>query len=207
VHRTLVPAPLQSTACTAPCFLHWDGGALLPLQRWCLFGIGGLAGRPYTDPMKPATLLAVLVPLLFGGCGEKESVAEVKPVNPNLKYEAEGDAVTITECNESATGELVIPATIGGNPVTSIGHGAFIGCPRLTSITIPDGVSSIGIAAFYHCRSLTAVTFLGNAPLGNAPKAGDVFNDATSTIYRKPEAKGWGKTWGGRPVKLISEKP
>ena len=50
------------------------------MQRWCLFGIGGLADRPYTDPMKPATLLAVLVPLLFGGCGEKESVAEVRAV-------------------------------------------------------------------------------------------------------------------------------
>ncbi len=29
----------------------------------------------------------------------------------------------------------------------------------------------------------------------------------TPTIYRKPEAKGWGETWDGRPVKLISEKP
>ena len=50
---------------------------------------------------------------------------------------------------------------------------------------------------------LTAVTFLGDAP-----KAGEeVFTKAPSTIYRKPEAKGWGETWGGRPVKLISEKP
>jgi len=30
---------------------------------------------------------------------------------------------------------------------------------------------------------------------------------APPTIYRKPDAKGWGDTWGGRPVKLISEKP
>ncbi|MDB4737780.1 hypothetical protein OAF75_02970 [Verrucomicrobiales bacterium] len=30
---------------------------------------------------------------------------------------------------------------------------------------------------------------------------------APLTIYRKPEAKGWGDTFGGRPVKLISEKP
>jgi len=44
--------------------------------------------------------------------------------------------------------------------------------------------------------------------LGNAPKAGIfVFEGATPTIYRKPEAKGWGETWGKRPVKLISEKP
>ena len=87
--------------------------------------------------------------------------------------------------------------------VTSIGAGAFTFCDSLTSITIPDSVISIGAAAFQHCHSLTSITFFGDAP-----KAGEgVFSSATPTIYRNPEAKGWGKTWGGRPVKLISEKP
>ena len=35
----------------------------------------------------------------------------------------------------------------------------------------------------------------------------EIFSRSTPTIYRKPEAKGWGDTWAGRPVKLISEKP
>jgi hypothetical protein len=40
--------------------------------------------------------------------------------------------------------------------------------------------------------------------LGDAPKEGKgVFYTATPTIYRKPDAKGWGDTFGGRPVKLI----
>jgi len=44
--------------------------------------------------------------------------------------------------------------------------------------------------------------------LGDAPKEGEeIFSRSTPTIYRKPEAKGWGDTFGGRPVKLISEKP
>ncbi len=93
--------------------------------------------------------------------------------------------------------------------VTSIGNGAFGTCTTLTSITIPDSVTSIGDWAFASCFSLTAVTFLGNAP-----KAGkevftskEFFAKARSTIYRKPEAKGWGDTFDGRPVKLISEKP
>ena len=86
--------------------------------------------------------------------------------------------------------------------VTSIGDGAFWGT-GLTRITIPDSVTSIGDVPFYECKSLTTVTFLGDAP-----NAGDeVFSSATPAIYRKPDAKGWGDTWGGRPVKLISEKP
>jgi len=48
------------------------------------------------------------------------------------------------------------------------------------------------------------VIFLGNAPKADGPL---VFLFATPTIYRNPEAKGWGDTFAGRPVKLISEKP
>ncbi len=114
----------------------------------------------------------------------------------DLTYTTTNGEVTITDCDTAATGELVIPDTIEGNPVTGIGRQAFRGCPRLTSVT------SIGKDAFGDCPSLTAVTFLGDAP-----EAGHVFPDADPIIYRKPQAKGWGKTWGGRPVKLISEKP
>ena len=94
---------------------------------------------------------------------------------------------------------IVIP-----DSVTSVGEYAFIECTGLTSVTIGNGVTSIGNEAFGFCSSLTAVTFLGDAPKA----ARTVFSrGATPTIYRKPEAKGWGETWGGRPVKLISEKP
>ena len=227
----------------------------------------------------------------------KEPTKEETPVNPNLKYEVKDSAVTISKCDKKASGTITIPATIEGNPVTSIGESAFFWCTRLTSITIPDsvtsikdrafglcssltsitipdsvtsigentfrscssltsitipdsvtnivyeafsgcrsltsitipdsvtsigdrafegctsltsitigvGVTSIEGSAFRECTSLTAVTFLGDAP----SKAKDIFYEATSTptIYRKPEAKGWGDTFGGRPVKLISEKP
>jgi hypothetical protein len=65
---------------------------------------------------------------------------------------------TITECKTSAAGELVIPATIEGKPVTSIGDYAFTQCRGLTSITIPDSVTSIGEAAFLSCSFLTGIT-------------------------------------------------
>ena len=137
----------------------------------------------------------------------------------------EDDTVSIIDCKEDATGDLIIPDVIDRRIVTSIGDQAFRNCTSLTSVTIPDnvtsigertfrgchnltsitignGVTSIGINAFQSCTSLKSVTFLGDAP-----KSGYIFFNSFPTIYRKPEAKGWGETWGKRPVKLISEKP
>ena len=279
-------------------------------------------------PMKNLLLFAVLVslPLLLGGCGKKSSsegsessyknpaapneevkldepITENEPaaavsVSPFLKYQIQGDTVTITGCDYKASGALIIPATIEGKPVTSIGNlafksrysgltsitipdsvtsigswafrqlpkltsitipnsvtsigtGAFYECSKLTSITIPDSVTSIPKEAFVRCRNLTSITIpesvtsirfqafrqcynltsitipesvtrienqvVWNCPrlmsiriLGDAPEVGQNAFDVVSdklTIYRKPEAKGWGDTFGGRPVKLISEKP
>ncbi len=76
----------------------------------------------------------------------------------DLTYTTTGGEVTITDCDEAATGGLVIPNTIEGNPVTSIGRFAFGGCTRLTSITIPDGVISIERSAFSGCSNLRSIT-------------------------------------------------
>ncbi|MBR6687592.1 MAG: leucine-rich repeat domain-containing protein [Clostridia bacterium] len=46
-----------------------------------------------------------------------------------------------------------------GSQLKSIGEGAFSGCERLASITIPRGVTSIGQGAFSGCDSLTSITF------------------------------------------------
>ena len=70
-----------------------------------------------------------------------------------------------------------IKSVIEGDPVTSIGDGAFYNCSSLTDITIPSSVTSIGYGAFYGCSSLTSInikqnkqtTSLTGAPWG-APK-------------------------------------
>ena len=57
--------------------------------------------------------------------------------------------------------DLVIPASLDGHSVTSIGYRMFSHCSNLTSVTIPESVTSIGEDAFYDCTSLQAVYYSG----------------------------------------------
>ena len=72
-------------------------------------------------------------------------------------YETDDDSATLTEVSPKPSGALTIPSELGGQPVTSIGKGAFAGCDSLTSVTIPYSVTRIGEEAFWNCDSLTSM--------------------------------------------------
>ena len=55
---------------------------------------------------------------------------------------------------DTTAGNVVIPSTLGGYPVTRIGDGAFSDCYSITGVTIPDSVTEIGDGAFYGCEKL-----------------------------------------------------
>jgi len=79
----------------------------------------------------------------------------------DFTYEVSGDTITITGYTGTG-GVVVIPDTIDGMPVVSIGDLAFLSIDYLTSVTIPDSVTTIGDGAFQDCTSLTSVT-IGNS--------------------------------------------
>ena len=81
---------------------------------------------------------------------------------------ATGDGYIVSACDNSATGELVIPGTYMGKPVTGIGDRAFYGCAGLTGVTIPDSVQSFGDWAFFGCLNLSYNEYRYGKYLGNA---------------------------------------
>ncbi len=59
------------------------------------------------------------------------------------------DKTSLICCPETISGIYGVPES-----VESIENAAFLGCTKLTGITIPDSLTTIGDMAFYDCRSL-----------------------------------------------------
>lgn len=76
-----------------------------------------------------------------------------------LSYSACNGGVMVTNCDKSASGELVIPDQYNGQNVVQIGAFAFDNCMNLTKVVIPEGVIAIGESAFEGCMSLKNVEF------------------------------------------------
>ena len=121
----------------------------------------------------------------FGESGDDWNGLTLAPI---LTYTTTNGEVTITDCNTGATGELVIPDTIEGNPVTSIGNEAFWSCTSLTSITIPESVTSIGDWAFADCRSLIDIE-VGAGNVNYTDVNGVLFNKEKTVLHTYPAGK------------------
>ena len=104
------------------------------------------------------TAVMVLTAVTFGGLTFSASAEDGELTDGYYTYTVENGEATITGCDTSINGEVVIPDTLGGYPVTRINDSAFYGCRGLTSITIPDSVTSIGDWAFNGCAGLTSLT-------------------------------------------------
>lgn len=89
--------------------------------------------------------------------------------------------VTITDCDASVAGEVVIPEKIDGFPVTGIGERAFRDCGNLTAITVPDSVTRIGDRAFLNCFGLESIVL--PALFHSRQEANRIGGDATRELW------------------------
>lgn len=113
---------------------------------------------------------------IFGGCAsdlyisgyskavreyaEEKGIEFSSPVE-DFKYKIlDNGTVEITFYNDKNT-DVVIPETIEGRKVTSIGEMAFT-ASKVTSVVVPDSVTEIKYLAFALCDSLTNITLPEN---------------------------------------------
>ena len=75
-----------------------------------------------------------------------------------FEYTVSGGKATVVGAAAAVSGELEIPAQIGGYAVAAIGERAFADQTGITALKVPSSVKSIGDYAFYRCSGLAAVT-------------------------------------------------
>lgn len=96
-------------------------------------------------------------------------------------YAIAPEAQTATFCGDpAASGDYIVPATLGGYPVTAIADCAFESNTLITSVTLPDTLTNIGANAFKDCTGLSDVFI----PEGVTSIGDDAFDGIdTLTLY------------------------
>ena len=121
--------------------------------------------------MLSLVMAVVMILSLFSGMGVV-SVAE-DGILSYLTYEIRNGEVTITDCDDSVSGNIVIPEKIEGYPVTEIGRHAFMQS-RLSFVEFPDTLKKIGYGAFWNSR-LEVVSIPDSVEIIGADAFGDCF--------------------------------
>ncbi len=86
-----------------------------------------------------------------------------REAEPGMVFTLSKDGTEYELTNKGiATGDIVIPETYRGKPVTSIGKKAFFNKSDVDSITMSDNIRSIGDFAFANCSYLTTVNLSSN---------------------------------------------
>ena len=93
--------------------------------------------------------------------------ASAASTNGYYTYEISGGEATIIEVDKTISGYVIVPSTLGGYPVTTIGEKAFNNCINITKVAIPGSVKTIGKSAFSYTSGLTeAIICSGVATVG-----------------------------------------
>ena len=108
---------------------------------------------------KTLTFLFVLALLLSCVCTLSQQAKAA--TEGAFTYEVEADKATIIGYTGDG-GDLIIPDTLGGYPVTAIDSNVFHSCDSLTSVTFGSNLQAIGLAAFHQCDNLATVTIPAN---------------------------------------------
>jgi len=96
-------------------------------------------------------------------------------------YQSAGSGVKLVSADKLSVGELAggqvsVPETINGKPVTTIGKGLFQGASEVTSVTLPATITEIEPSAFRECSRLEGIEL----PDGLAEIGDNAFRECVS---------------------------
>lgn len=106
----------------------------------------------------------------------------------DFTYTVANKEISIVNVSATVSGDVVIPASIEGYPVTSISDTAFDRCKQMVTLKIPSKVEAIGEGAFEECLALTAfIVGFGNKAF--CAREGVLYNKDRTTLLCYPPAK------------------
>ena len=130
----------------------------------------GLAGHRYTVEIRGITgVFGTDIPVCYevnpyklaqDDSAGADPTPTPRPENPDFRYSSDGTGITIDKYTGTDK-DVVIPDTIAGLPVKTIGGASFYESD-ITSVVMPDSVTAIELAAFRGCRNLESVRFSAN---------------------------------------------
>ena len=152
-----------------------------------------------------------------GSSASSSSQAQTSLVTPTdgkyFSFQLSEDEASygITSASKELKGEVVVPSSYQGKPVTFIAEYAFEDCKDITAVNILSPMERIEYNVFERCASLTSVSipssvsFIGNGAFGDCAKLADIqvdpdnpfftsvdgvlFDKAKTTLLRCPNAK------------------
>ncbi len=135
------------------------------------------------------------ITVTFGG---KTATFIVTVDSPDYTYTVENGAATVTGYT-GAGGDIIIPATLGGYPVTTIGDSAFHNCTSLTSVIIGNSITTIDASAFHSCSGLADVS-IPNSVTTIGRGAFNLCHDLTDVYYNGTQSQ-----WNNIDIKSFNE--
>ena len=130
------------------------------------------------------SIFIIIILVLLGLCGTvfaKDTYTATSTINGvtvNWSYELnDSNQIENLKCINPTDliGNVIIPSTLDGKTVVTLGNSAFKSATKITEITIPNSVKEIGLEAFSGCTSLS------NINLGNVERICDQsFKNCTS---------------------------
>ncbi len=131
-----------------------------------------------------AIVMGVLLILPFTKTPFDVSVNAANEEYLTFTLNEDGESYSVGCSNKEISGDIVIPSTYNGLPVTTIRSAGFINCKALASVIIPDSVTDIDDYAFMYCDNLERV----NIPDGVTHIGQQAFRDCVKiTEFSIPE--------------------